>query len=89
MQVGEAEVTLEVGKAALADSKAGPFKRDILLAMALAHCTLASSAFSTQDQASSCHQTCKGQCMSFGCCALWLALMCNGLCLQRYAIGLQ
>ena len=52
LQVGEAEVTLEVGKAALSNSKSSPFKRDILLAMALAHCSLASSAFSAQDQVS-------------------------------------
>lgn len=44
LQVGEAEVTLEVGREALAHKKAGPYRRDILLAMALASCGLASAA---------------------------------------------
>ncbi|KAK9815023.1 hypothetical protein WJX73_005105 [Symbiochloris irregularis] len=67
-EVGEAEVTLEVGKSALSDSKAGPFKRDILLAMALAHCTLASSAFSSQDQivAGCSHLAEAGKCLKQG-----------------------
>lgn len=49
-EVGEAEVTLEVGKAALGHNKSNPHKRDILLAMSLACCSLASSALSQHDQ---------------------------------------
>ena len=48
MQVGEAEVTLEVGREALLHKKAAPYRRDILLAMALASCGLASSALAQE-----------------------------------------
>ena len=48
LQVGEAEVTLEVGREALLHKKAAPYRRDVLLAMALASCGLASSALAQE-----------------------------------------
>ena len=46
--MGEAEVTLEVGREALLHKKAVPYRRDVLLAMALASCGLASSALAQE-----------------------------------------
>ena len=67
MQVGEAEVTLEVGREALLHKKAAPYRRDILLAMALASCGLASSALAQE------------QVMLHHACSLALTLQCQGV----------
>lgn len=50
-QVGENEVVLGIGAAALERWEAGPHCRDITLAMALAHCSLAREAFGVREQA--------------------------------------
>ncbi|KAK9849132.1 hypothetical protein WJX84_011187 [Apatococcus fuscideae] len=50
-EVGENEVVLGVGAAALERWEAGPHRRDITLAMALSHCSLAREAFGVREQA--------------------------------------
>lgn len=54
LQVGEYETVLEVGSALLEAREARPFRRDIMLSMALAHCGLASAAFDEQAVAAGC-----------------------------------
>ncbi len=49
--MGENEVVLGVGAAALERWEAGPHRRDITLAMALSHCSLAREAFGVREQA--------------------------------------
>lgn len=49
-QAGEPDVVLEAGEKALLVKDAKPFKRDILLSMALAQCSLAAQAFDTKDE---------------------------------------
>lgn len=52
MQAGEPDVVLAAGEKALIMKESKPFKRDILLAMALAQCSLAAQAFDTKDEVS-------------------------------------
>lgn len=54
LQVGEYETVLEVGSALLERREARPFRRDIALSMALAHCGLASAAFDEQAVVAGC-----------------------------------
>ena len=54
LKVGEYETVLEVGSALLERREARPFRRDIVLSMALAHCGLASAAFDEQAVAAGC-----------------------------------
>ena len=53
-QVGEFETVLEVGATLLQMREARPFRRDIILSMALAHCGLASADFDDQAVAAGC-----------------------------------
>ena len=50
MQTGQPELVLELGELALSKRDSGTHKRDILLSMALAHCSLSSVAFESRDQ---------------------------------------
>lgn len=50
MQTGQAELVLEYGSIALGRREASQHKRDILLSMALAHCSLSSEAFAGKDK---------------------------------------
>eukprot|EP00884_Botryococcus_braunii_P003125 jgi/Botrbrau1/12813/Bobra.20_1s0004.1 len=49
-QAGEPDVVLEAGEKALLMKDSKPFRRDILLSMALAQCSLAAQAFDTKDE---------------------------------------
>jgi hypothetical protein len=50
MQVGESDIVLEAGQKALDMKEAKSFRRDVLLSMALAQCSLAAQAFDTKDE---------------------------------------
>lgn len=50
MQTEQPELVLQFGREALNQREGQAFKRDILLSMALAHCTMASYAFEGNDQ---------------------------------------
>lgn len=52
VQAGEADVVLAAGEKALMMKESKPLKRDILLAMALAQCSLAAQAFDSKDEVS-------------------------------------
>ena len=49
VQTEQSETVLALGKEALSRREGQAYKRDILLSMALAHCTLASTAFEKKD----------------------------------------